>query len=374
MSADILVHRSRWYRRFCFADAREIMIVQKVVRAETQVLDAKGGRLQAVLSTEVEDRQGDIIRSEGWRLDNFLKHPVLLASHNYISLRAQIGEWESVEVRGKRLVGTARYYVAEGNEEADWAFNLASKGRAAYSVGFLPDMEKAVERELPGGRRGYEYKGQELLEVSQVTIPANPNALQLMVKNFALDPAVEEITQEMLEEGEKKKARKDMLEMAATVRECMEMLTEVADYLENEAKEAKAWSMKGAIPPHTTPKAPEDAEWDAGAEVKKAEGEAQLRRMHAWVDPEGDPENKGSYKLPHHRASGEVVWRGVAAAMAALLGARGGVAIPAGDKDGVYRHLVRHYKQFDKEPPEKALAVPTAELTALVREIILGRQ
>ena len=38
--------------------------------------------------------------------------------------------------------------------------------------------------------------------------------------------------------------------------------------------------------------------------------------------------------------------------MAALFGARGGVAIPDADRRGCYSHLSKHYKQFDKEPPE----------------------
>jgi len=42
----------------------------------------------------------------------------------------------------------------------------------------------------------------------------------------------------------------------------------------------------------------------------------------------------------------------VYAAMAALLGARGGVILPSADKQGVYNHLASHYKQFDKEVPE----------------------
>ena len=74
--------------------------------------------------------------------------------------------------------------------------------------------------------------------------------------------------------------------------------------------------------------------------------------MHAWVDSDGDPDAKASYKLPHHRASGEVVWRGCAAAMAVLMGGRGGVNIPEGDMVGVHRHIAGHYRQFDREPPE----------------------
>ncbi len=102
-----------------------------------------------------------------------------------------------------------------------------------------------------------------------------------------------------------------------------------------------------------TPKDPEDAEWDAGREVREAEV-SDLHIMCAFVNSEADSENKTSYKLPHHRASGKhnVVWKGVAAAMAALLGARGGVSVPDSAKSGIYAHLKKHYSEFDKEVPD----------------------
>jgi len=104
--------------------------------------------------------------------------------------------------------------------------------------------------------------------------------------------------------------------------------------------------------PDGTPKADEGEDWDAGDEVRRADVE-ELKAMCAWVDP-ADSENKTAYKLPHHKAAGEhaVVWKGVSGAMAALLGARGGVDIPEGDRKGVYSHLKRHYAEFEKEPPE----------------------
>lgn len=148
---------------------------------DVKTLDAKAGRVHAIVSTERKDRAGDIIRQDGWNLDDFLKHPALLVNHDYRSVRSQVGEWEEMKVKEKALHGVARYYVGEGNENADWAFNLASKGRAAFSVGFIPDMDKAVLQE--GGDEWFgpwEFNGQELLEVSQVTIPANPEALQML--------------------------------------------------------------------------------------------------------------------------------------------------------------------------------------------------
>jgi hypothetical protein len=83
-----------------------------------------------------------------------------------------------------------------------------------------------------------------------------------------------------------------------------------------------------------------------------------LKVICTWFDSE-NPDIKSSYKLPHHRAKGyKVVWRGVAAAMAALMGSRGGVNIPEADRQGVYNHLAKHYAQFDKEPPELKAYTP----------------
>jgi HK97 family phage prohead protease len=109
---------------------------------------------------------------------------------------------------------------------------------------------------------------------------------------------------------------------------------------------------KGALPFHDTPKAAVDATWDGPAEVAKADV-SELDAMCAWCD-DSQKDVKGGYKLPHHEAGGEhlVVWAGVRAAMGALLGARGGVDIPDGDRRAVYEHLSKHYDQFGNTPPD----------------------
>lgn len=109
----------------------------------------------------------------------------------------------------------------------------------------------------------------------------------------------------------------------------------------------------GAAHEGGTRKASPEAAWNGPREVAQASNDAaQLRRMHAWRDRDGDPEAKSSYKLPHHQANGTLVLRGVRAALGALMGARGGVAIPTSDRRGVYNHLARHLREFDLEPPE----------------------
>ena len=171
-------------------------IVKFVRPTALKLLNEQEGLISAVVSTEDVDRDGDIVRQDGWDLTHFSTHPILLSSHNYRGLTNQIGEWTQMKVEGTELVGEAKYYIGEGNEEADWGFKLASKGRAAFSVGFVPDMSKAKQIE-DNGNLSYEFQGQELLEVSQVTVPSNPQALQAM-KGMNLHPGVEGLVEEML--------------------------------------------------------------------------------------------------------------------------------------------------------------------------------
>jgi HK97 family phage prohead protease len=81
----------------------------------------------------------------------------------------------------------------------------------------------------------------------------------------------------------------------------------------------------------------------------------RIREHFAW-SAEAVPERFTDLKLPHHEPRksgvGPANWNGVRAAMAVLNGARGGVDIPADEREAVYRHLARHYEQFGKEPPD----------------------
>jgi hypothetical protein len=120
-----------------------------------------------------------------------------------------------------------------------------------------------------------------------------------------------------------------------------------------------------AVPkPHDGPTADKDRDWNwSERETKEIDalldkgGWAAVRDAHAWYDDgDGDPpEKRTAYKLPHHEVVGDrivVVWRGVAHAMNVLRGGRGGVRIPEREKSDVYRHLAKHYEQFDEEPPD----------------------
>jgi phage head maturation protease len=58
----------------------------------------------------------------------------------------------------------------------------------AVSVGFMPLEQPNAIKDLEGRTTGWEFTSQELLELSAVSLPANPEALARMVsKGFAED-------------------------------------------------------------------------------------------------------------------------------------------------------------------------------------------
>src|SRR3990167_8667378 len=66
------------------------------------------GPIEFVASHESDDRMGDIIRQDGWKLDNFKKNPAMLWGHDSFS-RPPIGKWPNVRVDGKQLLATASF-------------------------------------------------------------------------------------------------------------------------------------------------------------------------------------------------------------------------------------------------------------------------
>ena len=244
------------------------MLRTKVYRAEhIKVLDEKQGRISATVSSESMDRDGDIVRARGWNLDNFLRHPVLLASHDYSDLRSQIGIWENVEIEGESMRGVARFFIGKGNDVADWAFELAKEKALAFSVGFIPDMEKAtpLSKDSMGGG-GMEFDGQELLEVSAVTVPSNPDALQRRLKSN-LHPVVAEIVAERIKADEPE----DADETAFTLDDVAARVLEMLDERNTESDDA---DVDVPAPEPDEPVADEDSDDEEGADTRQVETDA----------------------------------------------------------------------------------------------------
>jgi HK97 family phage prohead protease len=137
-----------------------------------------------VASDETVDRYGDIIRASGWQLENFRKNPVLLFGHNSRDL--PVGRVEPIAVEGTRLIAHAQFLPEGATAFADSVWQLVDQGFLnAVSVGFMPLAAPVPIFDAEQHVTGFEWIAQELLELSVVPVPANPNALAL-AKSFAL--------------------------------------------------------------------------------------------------------------------------------------------------------------------------------------------
>jgi hypothetical protein len=128
----------------------------------------------------------------------------------------------------------------------------------------------------------------------------------------------------------------------------------------------------GALSPHSTPT---DASrpWDSGpAESNLPSGgdgdEQTLRQAYAWLDPDGDPDVKASYKFIHHFVSedgtvGAASVKACQTGIGVLNGGRGGTTIPDSDREGVYAHLAKHLEDAEVGVPDLKTA-PTVETKA----------
>lgn len=144
-------------------------------------------------SDETTDRDGDIVSVSGWDLNNFLKNPVFLWSHQY-SGPESVPLARAIKVVKRRSPVASLDFVmqfpTEGiNPFADMILALyQEKIINASSVGFIPREWEPVDGNKDDMDRYYygpkKFLKQELLELSGCAVPCNPAALQNAVKGF----------------------------------------------------------------------------------------------------------------------------------------------------------------------------------------------
>ena len=129
--------------------------------------------------------------------------------------------------------------------------------------------------------------------------------------------------------------------------------------------------------------------WDAGAQVAKIPSDApasMLSQMYAWRDPQGDPTNKGSYKLPHHMVTtGSSAGPGAKIGPANANGVRAALSrvgqektqIPDSDVPTIRGNLLKHLAKYNKgnssEAEDFPLLVPEDAAAATMMVTVAGR-
>lgn len=156
--------------------------ILKIAKVEIKNVDKEKHTVEVIVSTENKDSDGDIILATAFNknMKRYKSNPVLLNSHNYRDVQNIIGKALSLKPSEKGLRAVFQYLVGQGNAAADWAFKLAESGIAAFSIGFI-GLDYEYIREKDGEGREYisgrKFKEVELLEISQVTVPANKDAV-----------------------------------------------------------------------------------------------------------------------------------------------------------------------------------------------------
>ena len=322
----------------------------------------------AVASTAALDRDKEVLIPQGVQISNFMKNPVMLFIHQ----QRQVPVGKVTDIR-----------IDKGSVEFDFVFadtavakevqGLYENGfMSAFSVGFYPKSYIWIEEETPkqmqltlqsGVKYDLDltaYKEQpravitdwELLEISPVPIPSNPEALLMrefegaIQKTVAAHPASGDFARMKLSKG----------------------MDSVMSVVKSFLKEAEEFKLTGTVPSHSTA-VDKDGSWDRlkaiASVAKKASSNgsgakdtldfAAYAQAFGWVNPEKTTELI-SYKHAHHsiNAEGELVASllAVRECMSKLLSdSHGGINVDTDLKE-VYDHLAKHYADAGVVAPE----------------------
>lgn len=136
---------------------------------------AETGRIvRYVFSTPAVGRDMHTVAADAWQLQNYLRNPVFLWAHD--DSLPPIGRVVSIGTKNSVLQGEVEYAERDLNPFADTIYQLVrAKYINAVSTSWQPlEWSLARDRSRPGG---VDFTKVDLLEISQVPIPALPSAL-----------------------------------------------------------------------------------------------------------------------------------------------------------------------------------------------------
>jgi HK97 family phage prohead protease len=186
-------------------------------------------------STADMDRDGESIEVSGWDLKNFKKNPVIMFAHDYRTL--PIGKATKIGVKDGKLVDVVEFPPEGTYEFADTVARLVDAGYLkTQSVGFIPKTwtDADFEDDAKGQKPRRTYTKQELLEISIVPVPSNPNALMNAVKEGVItQKQFKSITEKTLVEDIVNAPIVDLTEEKHERKTGQEQIVDEIDYLKS---------------------------------------------------------------------------------------------------------------------------------------------
>ena len=199
--------------------SKEINVSYRSMTSEIRKVNEESRTITFVASDDTKDSAGTVLNQDNWDLRRFNSNGVIGYQHKVY------GGWDDTD-NPDNVIGKGYAYIEDGKLMVDITFEpadinpLADKiykkiqfgSLRAVSVGFLPiGRGKFGEGE---DANTYYFAGQELLEVSVVNIPSNPNALRKSLeaetayleaeRKRLMEEAQEEPAPEIVEEPEER--------------------------------------------------------------------------------------------------------------------------------------------------------------------------
>ncbi len=140
--------------------------VKQLVADTKAANDSDAGTFEVVITTENLDRYNEVIKLDGWELDNYLANPVVLWMHDHTQ---PIGVATSLQKKDGKLIAQGKFAPNAKGQEVRQLYDAGIV--KAASVGFIPKEQE-----------GNLITKAELLEFSFVSVPANPYALALAME------------------------------------------------------------------------------------------------------------------------------------------------------------------------------------------------
>jgi HK97 family phage prohead protease len=163
----------------------DITIETKHLEATIEKKD--DGSFIAIASSNAVDRHGEVVDNNGWDLKAFKKNPVILWGHDHNEPAIGVSKKTWVEGTGKKAKLMIQPVLHDVTEKARAVKALVDLGVIrTLSVGFKP-------LESPDG---ITFTKNELLEVSMVNVPANPEAMALAYKGLKKEGINDEVMRE----------------------------------------------------------------------------------------------------------------------------------------------------------------------------------
>ncbi|HJS88701.1 MAG TPA: HK97 family phage prohead protease [Steroidobacteraceae bacterium] len=130
--------------------------------------DAGTRTVDYLFSDESVGRDGHIVKNSAWRLDNFNANPVFMFQHD--DSVPPIGRVLNLRVAAGALRGSVRY------AETEFAETIYQLVRGGFLSAVSTSWQPIAYDPMPNGR-GVIFIAVDLLEISQVAVPALPSAL-----------------------------------------------------------------------------------------------------------------------------------------------------------------------------------------------------